>query len=153
MTAQTAAVDTSVAAYNDIKPKAPGIRERVLDFITNAGTVGASRSQIVTALGLNEITVGSRITELLQAGKVARKGETTLSTSGKSEHLYVVGNGIPLPKAQKEVTINQARFIEILKKLGVTSGDVDYNLYFAEQPEGADFWFAVNAALQDEKQA
>jgi hypothetical protein len=148
MTAQQH-VDTSIAAFNDIKPKAPAIRDQVLAFIT-ASIAGVSRTQIAASLDLNEITVGSRITELLQAGKIKRKGETTLSTSGKSEHLYVVGDGVPLPKpvVVKETTVNQTRLVEILRKLGVSASDVDASLYYANEAEGAEFWFNVQAALE-----
>lgn len=141
---QTATVDTSIAAYEDIKPKAPGIRERVLQFVTDQNGMGVSRTQIAAALDINEITAGSRLTELLQAGKIKRKGETVLSTSGKPEHLYVLGDGIPQVKAPKVgATMTKTRFIELLNALGVTQDDVWSAFPWNVQPEGSAFWSDV----------
>jgi len=145
---QTATVDTSLAAYEDIKPKAPGIRERVLQFVTDQNGMGVSRTQIAAALDINEITAGSRLTELLQAGKIKRKGETVLSTSGKPEHLYVLGDGIPQVKAPKVgATMSKTRFIELLRAFGVTADDVSSAFTWIDQPEGIEFWADVEARL------
>jgi predicted ArsR family transcriptional regulator len=141
-----AVMNTSQNAYEDIKPKAPNIRSRVLELITNQNGRGISRTEIARALKLNEITVGSRITELLQAGKVRRKGETVLSTSGKPEHLYVLGNGIPLPSKEKAVEgISRARLIEVLKAIRKNDvNNIGQAFIFADQPEGRDFWIAIH---------
>jgi hypothetical protein len=145
---QTATVDTSIAAYEDIKPKAPGIRERVLQFVTDQNGMGVSRTQIAAALDINEITAGSRLTELLQAGKIKRKGETVLSTSGKPEHLYVLGDGVPQVKGPKVAVMTKTRFVELLRVFGVTSTDVFSALVWADQPEGVEFWVDVTHRLE-----
>lgn len=145
---QTATVDTSINAYNDIKPKAPAIREQVLNYV-KASIAGVSRTQIAEALNLNEITVGSRLTELLQSGNVKRKGETTLSTSGKPEHLYVESDGVPLPKPVKTgATMSKARFVELLRMFGVDSDAVRSSFIWMDQPEGNDFWDDVANKLE-----
>ena len=144
------AIDTSAAAYADIKPKAPSIRERVLQIITDQNGRGISRTEIAKALGINEITSGSRITELLQAGKIRRKGETVLSTSGKQEHLYVLGSGVPLAVKQNKLDSN--RMAEVLKAFGITAdtlmGGQNPAIMWDQSPEGFDFWDRVHNTLQ-----
>lgn len=146
----TQSVDTSLAAYDDIKPKAPSIRERVLSVITDQNGMGVSRTQIALILGINEITAGSRITELLQAGKIKRKGETVLSTSGKAEHLYVLNpDGVPVDKGTKSVRVPETRMAKVLRQLGVTSGNVNGAFIWSGTPEGHNYWKSVALILEE----
>lgn len=141
------AVDTSLAAYEDIKPKAPAIREQVLDYVTRFNGQGVSRTMIAEALDLNEITVGSRLTELLQAGKVRRKGETTASTSGKQEHLYVLGDGVAIEKP-RGAKMSPDRFANMLHTLGVDAYAIRTRFAWMDQPEGFNFWSDIAGRLE-----
>lgn len=143
---QPAIIDTSVAAYEAVKPKVPSIRARVLQLVESQNGVGVSRTQIASILGINEITAGSRLTELLQSGKVKRKGETVRSTSGKQEHLYVLGDGVPADKPAKGAIPAKA-VAAILGRFGITSREVVNEFSWAEQPEGPFFWSTVHAIL------
>lgn len=134
-------VNTSAQAYADIKPKAPAIRDQVYDLIGRSS--GISRTQIAQQLDLNEITVGSRITELLQSGKVHRKGQTVLSTSGKPEHLYVLGDGRPQIVKKPNTTLNQARLTALLNILGVSQETLITSFDWTVTPEGRPFWNQV----------
>lgn len=133
---------TSQLAHADIKPKAPSIRVQVLDIISR--TEGISRTQIATQLNANEITVGSRITELLDAGLIRRKeGQFAQSTSGKKEHLYVRVDGIVTLRPKLVRTVNRNRLVEILKHFGITPGRVNDMPDWYSLPEGSEFWYAV----------
>lgn len=143
---------TSLAAYEDIKPKAPSLRDQVIDIVARNNVKGISRTQIAKELGINEITAGSRLTELLQAGKVARTGATTLSTSGKAEHLYVPGNGVPLPPkaklvAEKVDNINPQRMADLLRRFNVTDDAVINMGRWSNEAEGVSFWIEVSKKL------
>lgn len=60
----------SIAALRTIEPQLPNLRQVVLDAVAAAGSRGATVKEVVSATGLQRLTVGARLTELKQLGVI-----------------------------------------------------------------------------------
>lgn len=61
-------VRTSIEAANRIAPHAGNMRERVYEFLREAGSRGATRAELAASLGMRLQTVCGRCSELLGHG-------------------------------------------------------------------------------------
>ncbi len=79
--------DTSIAAAESMKDKAPTLRDRCLAELRN----GASTAdQIAARLGQSIMSVRPRISELSLMGLIVDTGERALNASGKSAIIWCV---------------------------------------------------------------
>lgn len=139
------AIDTSLVAYDAAKATQITLEERIA-LVVATHTGGISRTQIAAALDEYEITVGARITRMLAAGKLRRKGETVTSTNGKPEHLYVLGDGVPVKKTKASFTVDElAQAIDQITYIGSVSAAFPWN----RTRQGFDFWQQVHRKVED----
>lgn len=76
------AQDTSIEAYNEIVPKAPNLREQVLDYIKQCPD-GATDQEIQYHLGLGPQTESPRRRELVKGGFIVDSGERRPTIAGR----------------------------------------------------------------------
>jgi len=79
-----AASRTSRLAAEQIKPHAPLIRDRVLEFIAGRGPDGATDEETALGLRIRESTARARRVELRDQGLIADSGQVRPTTSGRA---------------------------------------------------------------------
>jgi hypothetical protein len=75
--------ETSRAAAREIEPHADTMRAAVLEAIRKRGEYGATRAELVTALGMPVNSVTPRVWELVRAGLAYETSATRLTPSGR----------------------------------------------------------------------
>lgn len=79
--------DTSIAAAESMKDKAPTLRDRCLAELRN----GASTAdQVASALGASVLAARPRIAELARMGLIVDTGERALNASGRGAIVWAV---------------------------------------------------------------
>lgn len=144
-----AVAQTSIDALEDANIKAPGYKQQILDTLGKPEyTHGLTRCELARLLNMHEITAGSRLTELRKTGQVKRTEETRLSSAGKAEYVYTLGNDMwSIPPKVKKPERSVSQMVEFLTRLGVTSSDVMGEIAWFDQPEGASYWEGVYVTL------
>lgn len=82
-------VDTSMEAAEAIKPVASSIRARVLKYIRECGTFGATEEMVEDYLKLDGNTIRPRIWELMKEGKVIDSGSRGFTKSGRKARVLM----------------------------------------------------------------
>lgn len=81
--------DTSKEAALSMVEHAPTVRERMLAWLIERGTRGATRDEIEAALGLRMQTVNGRIAELKAAGLIRESDAKRPTRSGRLAHVFI----------------------------------------------------------------
>lgn len=89
---------TSQEAAESMRPHAPTIRHRVFRYILEQGELGATDSQIETALALRHQTASARRRELELMGAVYRSKMCRRTGSGRMAGVYVGIPGVNIDK-------------------------------------------------------
>ena len=85
--------ETSVAAAEQIKPKAETLRARVLYYLRCCGERGATDEEIQLALGMGGSTQRPRRTELQSAGLIVDSGRKRETVSKRAAVVWVAKGG------------------------------------------------------------
>lgn len=80
---------TSEEAANSMKQPAQSIRQRVLKFIIDTGSWGATDEEIERALKLKHQTASARRRELVLLGAIGERVEKRKTTSGRWAKTWV----------------------------------------------------------------
>jgi hypothetical protein len=83
-------VRTSLAAADAIRPCADVLRQKVLAYITEQGSHGATDEEVQDALGMGGNTQRPRRRELFQSGKIMLKPEMRPTRSGRQANVWVI---------------------------------------------------------------
>jgi hypothetical protein len=83
---------TSNAAADAIAPVSGAIRRKVLDFVRDAGSAGATSDEIERGLGLGGSTVRPRLVELRVQHRIEDSGRTRPTASGRAAVVWRVAN-------------------------------------------------------------
>ena len=78
----SAPTDTSEAAAEDMKSRAPLLRERTLEQLSNS--TGLTADEIAANLGESILSIRPRVSELAKRGLVIKTDRTRLNHSGKA---------------------------------------------------------------------
>jgi len=81
--------DTSLEAFDAIKPRLNQLHETVLATIQTGGVDGATPCEIAERTGILIGTVRNRITELLDMELVADRGVRRVNARGRRETAYL----------------------------------------------------------------
>lgn len=76
--------DTARKAAEAMSPKAPNLRDRVLDVLARSGRE-MTADEIAETLGKSFISIRPRCTELSQAGKIVDSGVRRATSNGSSQ--------------------------------------------------------------------
>jgi hypothetical protein len=79
----------SLAAAASVKPVAPGVRQRVFEFILKRGKRGATREEIERSTKIKHQTINPRIAELRKAGLIRESGKSRPTRSGRSAAVWI----------------------------------------------------------------
>ena len=82
-------MDTSLAAYESVKPYTPSIREIIYNWILERGEYGATRDEIFNHFGYRMNTVTPRVRELLDEGRIIETDKFRLTTAGRKARVLV----------------------------------------------------------------
>lgn len=85
-----AGTDTSAAAAESMKTKAPLLRERVLESIKARHSEGMTCDEAEVALGLSHQTCSARFNELVNLCAIVDSGNRRPTRSGRKAIVYVV---------------------------------------------------------------
>ena len=84
--------ETSREAYKSIeKPTKTTLHADIMRIVQDNGTKGVTAGWIGKTLGVANSTIGARIVELEEAGKLFRIERTTANPSGRKANLIVAG--------------------------------------------------------------
>ena len=83
--------ETSAAAAEDMAPRAPRIRQLVLDAITRAGAFGRTSEELAEELEMPRVTVQPRTSELKADGRIVKsKATRPNASSGKAARVFIL---------------------------------------------------------------
>lgn len=85
-----AGTDTSAAAAESMKTKAPLLRDRVLESIRARHSEGMTCDEAEVALGLSHQTCSARFNELVARSEIVDSGNRRPTRSGRKAIVYVV---------------------------------------------------------------
>lgn len=80
---------TQVAASNAVAPYTPTMRERVLAYLLERGSEGATIEEIAGALGMRVSSVCGRVNELRKVDRIRDRGVTRANQSGVQAIVWV----------------------------------------------------------------
>ena len=83
-------VETSEAAAESMKGIAPKIRARIVAWLKDRGSWGATEQEVEVALGLSGNTVRPRLFEAQEAGEIERTDKTRPTRSRRKAFVYRV---------------------------------------------------------------
>jgi predicted ArsR family transcriptional regulator len=81
--------DTARKAAEAMSPKAPSLREQVLDVLTESGRE-MTADEIADALGKSFISIRPRCTELSQTGKIVDSGIRRATSNGSRQIAWML---------------------------------------------------------------
>jgi hypothetical protein len=82
-------------AARQFAPAAKSIRGQVLRAIIAAGSHGATSDELMEALGLAEIVIRPRVSELKRAGEIMDSGQRRRGNSGMGMTVWIVAPPLP----------------------------------------------------------
>lgn len=85
--------DTSRAAAQRAKAKAPTDRATILAYIRRRGVLGSTVDEVETALGLSHQTASARVNQLRNDGWVKDSGGRRPTRTGTKAIVWVEGDG------------------------------------------------------------
>lgn len=83
-------VDTSIAAAEEIKPRAAYLREKCLAYVKRWGMTGSTADECAAALNESVLSIRPRFTELLRANLIKDTGTRRKNESGRSAIVWKV---------------------------------------------------------------
>ncbi len=81
--------DTSLAAFDNQKPKIKDIHIRIMSFVDDAGPYGCTLDEICVRLKILIQTGSARVRELVQADELKDSGKRRPTRTGSSARVYV----------------------------------------------------------------
>ena len=83
-------VDTSIAAAEEMKPRAAILREKCLAHLKRWGMTGSTADECAAALNESVLSIRPRFTELLRANRIQDTGTRRPNASGRNAIVWKV---------------------------------------------------------------
>ena len=82
-------VPTSIDAAASIRPHLTKLQAKIMTFLRERGTYGATYIEVMTGCSLGAPTVCGRMHELIHAGLIKIADETRATPSGRQARVYI----------------------------------------------------------------
>lgn len=106
--------ETSLEAHDSISSSKEVLYEAILDFVGSCGTYGATSEEVERALNLRRSTASSRVSELLDDGRLVRTGEKRKVSSGRNAFI-VVKAALASPLLDKPMRKRMGKYVKELE--------------------------------------
>lgn len=83
-------VSTSIAAAEEMKPRAAYLREKCLAYVRRWGMTGSTADECAAYLGESVLSIRPRFTELLRANRIEDTGTRRKNDSGRNAIVWKV---------------------------------------------------------------